>query len=155
MTSVPTKERRPLLALRAHITAARSLPWGGLLAALFLLQNWSPSLSKAGEATVVRVFDTRATFQVPLSSDAICNHRNWTLVPEDSRPQFSDERGGEDEASPQELHGAQVLSDARNPPADGQESGPNGLRGEYDRAFGGTQPRLHGALHIESEGGGQ
>src|ERR1039458_578621 len=84
MTSLPTNERTPLLALRARITAARSLPWGGLLAVLFLLQNWSPSLSKADETTAVQVLDTRTTSRVPLSSDAICNHRNWTPVPEDS-----------------------------------------------------------------------
>ncbi|MCX6926120.1 MAG: hypothetical protein NT154_23365, partial [Verrucomicrobia bacterium] len=84
MTSIPTRKRTPLLALRARITAVRSLPWGGLLAVLFLLQNWSLSLAKADETTAVRVFDTHATSRVPLSSDAVCNHRNWTLVPEDT-----------------------------------------------------------------------
>lgn len=84
MTFVPTKERTPLSALRAHLTAASSPPWGGLLAVLFLLHGWSPSVAKADETTAVRVFDTRATSRVPLSSDAVCNHRNWTLVPEDT-----------------------------------------------------------------------
>ena len=84
MISVPIKERTPLPALRVRITAASSLPWAGLLVVLFLLQGWFPSLAKADETTAVRVFDTRATSRVPLSSDAVCNHRNWTLVPEDT-----------------------------------------------------------------------
>ena len=81
---MPTRKRTPLLALRARITAVSSLPWGGLLAVVFLLQNWPLSLAKAEETTAVRVFDTRASSRVPLSSDAVCNHRNWTLVPEDT-----------------------------------------------------------------------
>jgi hypothetical protein len=84
MISVPTNERTPLPAFRAHITAARSLPWGGLLVVLFLLQGWSHSLSKADETTAVRVFDTRTTSRAPLSSEAIRNRRDWTLVPEDT-----------------------------------------------------------------------
>jgi hypothetical protein len=68
----------------ARMTAARSLPWAGLLVVLFVLQGLSPSLTVAGETTGVQVFDTRTTSRVPLSSDAIRNHPKWTLVPEDT-----------------------------------------------------------------------
>jgi hypothetical protein len=85
MISAPKKERTPLPALRVRISAARNLVWGGLLVVLFLLQCRSPSSAKAEETTGVQVFDARATSRAALSSDAICNHRNWTLVPEDTR----------------------------------------------------------------------
>src|SRR5512140_185527 len=84
MNSVPTKEHTPVPALHARMTTAKSLPWADLLVVLCLLQGLLPSLAKAGESTAVQVFDTRVTSRVPLTSDGVCEHRNWTLVPEDT-----------------------------------------------------------------------
>jgi len=77
---LPATECAPRLF--ARMTAARSLPWTGLLAGLFALQGSCPSLTMAGEMTGVQVFDTRATSRASLSSEAICDHPKWALVPE-------------------------------------------------------------------------